>query len=470
MRASLVVAAMISGGCATSPDKARKQAGTLAAERIGHRVAWDQGTQADARVETRVRELLARELTPDAAVEIALVRNPTLLGDLEDLGIAQADLVQAGLIDNLHIGGGPRFPLTGGGVGYEFDAAINFIQAFLIPLRKKAARAHLREATLRIAHSVVALDVEVRRAVYDAIAAERLLELHRGAAELSEAAAELARRQAQTGVAGTMNELERSELEAAEADARVAYQQSHVDVIEAREHLVQLLGLIGKDTQFRLPKTLPKLPAREPELDELERIAVRQRFDLQAERAELDALAGAVKIARRVPFVDVSVGVIGEGDPGDVATLGPFFELSIPIFDWGQAEIARAEAALRQVERRLRGRAVVVRSDVRISRARMVTERRLAEYERDKVVPMRVSMVALGQERYDAMLFGVYELIELKIRELEARAELVEHLREYFHARAELELAIGGRLESSIARFQKNPTKPVATKTSQRKE
>lgn len=445
-------------GCATSPVKARARAAELAAERLDQRVAWDQGTDADAKVDARVRGLLARELTPDAAVEIALVRNPELLAELENLGIAQADLVQAGLLDNVHVGGGPRFPLSGGfATGYEFDAGLNFIEALLIPLRKKAARAQLREATLRVADAVIELDVQVRRAVYDAVAAERLLELRQGAAELAEAAAELARRQAQTGVAGTMNELERTELETAEAEARAEFQRAHVDVVETREHLVRLLGLFGEDAELRLPERLPALPEREPALDQLERVAVRQRFDLQAQRAELDALVAAVKIARRVPFVDVAVGAIGEADPADRPTLGPFFELTIPIFDWGQAEIARAEAMLRQVERRLRGRAVHVRSDVRVSRARMVTERRLAEYTRDRVVPMRIDMVKLGQERYDGMLLGTYELIELKVHELKARADLVEHLRDYFHARADLELAIGGRLESSVARFTKTP-------------
>ena len=443
--------------CATSPDKARAEASKLASERIGQRVAWQSGTKEDAAVERRVRELLSRELTADAAVEVALVRNPGLLVTLEDLGIAQADLVEAGLIDNLHFGGGPRFPLTGGGgVGWEGDVAINFLQALLIPLRRKAAKAHLRDVTLRVAQAVLELDKHVRQAVYDAIAAERILELKRARAELAEAAAELASRQIETGAAGTMNELERAELVAVEAAARIELQAAYMDVVEAREHLVRLLGLWGDDTRVQLPKALPKMSKTEPDLSELERVALRRRLDLQAERAEVDALASAVKIARRVPFVQVSVGVIGEADPGDAQTLGPFFELEIPIFNWGQAEIARAEATLRQVERRLRGMAIDARSEVRVARARMVTERRLAEFERDKVVPIRMDMVKLGQERYDAMLLGVYELIEIKMQELEARAELVAHLHEYWRARAELELAIGGRLRTN------KPRKPVA--------
>jgi outer membrane protein, heavy metal efflux system len=457
MRHSPVLLALLCA-CATSPEGSRRRAAELASERLDRRVAWDQGTKADREVDARVHELLAGELTADAAVEIALVRNPDLLATLEDLGIAQADLVQAGLLQNLHIGGGPRFPLAGGTpVGWSFDAAFNFIHALLIPLRRKAAKAHLRETILRVAHAVVELDVRVRQAVYDAVAAKRMLALRQAIAELTEAAAELARRQTSTGEAGTMNELERSKLEAAEAAARVELQQSHVTAIETREHLVRMLGAFGSEAELRLPELLPKLPTREPELGQLERIAVRQRLDMQAQRAELDAITAAVKLARRTPFIAVDVGVLGEGDPGDRATLGPFFELQIPIFDWGQAQIARAEAMLRQVERRLRGMAVVARSDVRVGRARMVAERRLAEYERDRVIPMRERMVVLGQERYDAMLLGVYELIDLKIHELEARAELVEHLRDYFRARAELELTIGGRLESSIARYAGSP-------------
>jgi cobalt-zinc-cadmium efflux system outer membrane protein len=284
--------------------------------------------------------------------------------------------------------------------------------------------------------------------VYEAVAAEQILALRRGAAELAEAAAELATRQIEAGAEGTMNELERAEWVTAEAAARVALQQAHMDAIESREQLVRLLGVWGRDIELRLPKTLPELPAAEPELADLERVAVRRRFDLQAERAQVDALADAVKLARRVPFIALQVGAIGEGDPNDGPTLGPFFELELPIFDWGQAEIARAEASLRQVERRLRGMAVDARSEVRVARARMVTERRLAEYERERVIPVRSKMVTLGQERYDAMLLGVYELIALKIHEYEARADLVERQHAYWSARAELELAVGGRLST----------------------
>lgn len=449
MRLAIAVVALAVSGCAAARStKGHNEAAKLGGARVGAQVAWEHGTPEDAKVQKRVDELLAGVLTPEAAVQIAMVRNPDLLAMFEDIGIAQADVVQAGLIDNPHIGGGPRFSLSGGGVGWEGDAAVNLLQVFLIPLRRKVAKASLRDATLRVAHAVVELDRDVRIAVMHAIASERILEFRRGTAELAEAAAELATRQVEAGAEGTMNELDRAEIVAAEATARIELQRAHMDAIEAREQLVRLLGVWGEDVQFKLPSGLPDMPQAEPKLADLERVAIRRRFDLQAERARVESLAHAVKLARRVPFVDVQIGVVGESDPGDGPSFGPFFELEIPIIDWGQGEIARAEAALRQTERRLRGMAVDARSEVRVARARMVTERRLAEYERDKVIPVRERMVVLGQERYDAMLIGVYDLIEFKMHEYEARAELVEHLRDYWIARSELEVAVGGRLST----------------------
>ena len=47
-----------------------------------------------------IASLLAKPLTVDAAVQIALLNNPGLQATLEELGIAQADLVQAGLLSN----------------------------------------------------------------------------------------------------------------------------------------------------------------------------------------------------------------------------------------------------------------------------------------------------------------------------------------------------------------------------------
>ncbi|MGE3182192.1 MAG: RND transporter, partial [Phycisphaerae bacterium] len=69
-------------------------------EKLGKDVTYAATAAARRQVHDRVRALLAAPLTADSAVQIALLNNQRLQADLAMLGIAQADLVQAGLFKN----------------------------------------------------------------------------------------------------------------------------------------------------------------------------------------------------------------------------------------------------------------------------------------------------------------------------------------------------------------------------------
>lgn len=88
-------------GCASVPKEAGfPDVQRLIEQRIGQRVHWNQGTPEDAAVSDAVRSMLRQELTIDNAVQIALLNNRSLQATYEELGIAQADVVQAGLLRN----------------------------------------------------------------------------------------------------------------------------------------------------------------------------------------------------------------------------------------------------------------------------------------------------------------------------------------------------------------------------------
>jgi cobalt-zinc-cadmium efflux system outer membrane protein len=457
MRRLVLLSLCAALGCAsTRPDAARRRVDELARERLDRELAWTPSTTTDARVEKLVDDLLARPLTAESAVQIALVRNPRMQATLEELGVAQADLVQAGLLRNPHFGGGPRFPSGGSPVGWEGDAAIAFLDALMIPLRRKLAKARLNQAILGVAHGVLELDAEVRTTFYEHVAAAGSFEIQRDITELAEAANELATRQL---AAGTLNQLDAGTIAARYQDAKLELAQLQDEMLESREHLNRALGLWGGELRWTVEPELPKLPAKEPAVDRLEVLAVANRLDLEARRVEITAMRHAVAVARRSPFIAADLGVLGERDPGDSPTFGPFIELEVPIFDWGRADVARAEAELRMSQRHLQQLAIMVRSEVREKRNHMIVERRKTEYEREVAIDQRRKNVALALERYNAMLLGVYDLLERKQEEYAAKRELVEHLRDYWIARTELELAIGGRLEPLLARSARAGTR-----------
>src|SRR6266496_6459990 len=68
--------------------------------RTGKRLQWNRGNAEDVQAQAAVASLLKRPLTADSAVQVALLNNHNLQATYEELGIAQADLVEAGLLKN----------------------------------------------------------------------------------------------------------------------------------------------------------------------------------------------------------------------------------------------------------------------------------------------------------------------------------------------------------------------------------
>jgi len=88
-------------GCASvSPERGHDQVSSIVGERTGHKTRWEKGPPDQAEIADWVRKVTSEGLTRDRAVEIALVNNPGLQATYEELGVSQADMVQAGLLRN----------------------------------------------------------------------------------------------------------------------------------------------------------------------------------------------------------------------------------------------------------------------------------------------------------------------------------------------------------------------------------
>ncbi|NVL67944.1 hypothetical protein, partial [Escherichia coli] len=68
------------------------------------------------------------------------------------------------------------------------------------------------------------------------------------------------------------------------------------------------------------------------------------------------------------------------------------------------------------------------------------------EFYRDTILPTRRNLTRLAQVQYDAMLLGVYQLLQIRQQEVGAMAEYLDALRDYWTTRSDLERAVGSRL------------------------
>lgn len=441
-----VLAASLLAGCASpSPDQSFAQVQSLSAERIGKRVEWDRGSAADRKAARAVRELLSRPLTADAAVQVALLNNRALQVTFEELGIAQADFVQAGLLQNPVFSLSVRFPNQPPSRTYlDIAAAENFLNVFLIPARRKIAAARLDQAAAHIADEVLSLAARTGSAFYACQAAQQTLELRQSIADAASASLDVATRLHE---AGNTTELDYYAQRAQAARAAVELANARADAQDTREQLNALMGAWGPQVQWKISGRLADLPPDEIRPEGLETLAIQRRLDLAAARQELIAQARAYGFTVDMRyFAQADLGVEAERETDGQWRIGPSLALPIPLFDQGQAAIPRAAAVLRQSRQRYAALAVDIRSQVRATRARMFNARATAQFFHDEVLPTQQKYLEQAQLHYNGMFVSVFQLLQAKREQIDAGGQYIQALRMYWTSRAELERAVGGRL------------------------
>ena len=442
--ASLLALAL---GCsAPTVDQGFQDVQRTVAARTGKILGPGRAPSDDRDTRAFVESLLATNLTADAAVQIALVNNPELYASLEELGLAHADVLEAGLLSNPSISATWGFPIGGGsGTKQEYSLAHNFLELLFLPLRRNIAQRNFASTKLSITHQVLELVAEVQTAVFEVQASEQLLSRLRLISEVNEAAADVAQRQYN---AGNINDLEFANEQAVFAQTKAAIAEAQAELRAQREALNRLLGLWGRHTAWKVAGQLPDLPATEPPLRNLEAVAMRQRLDIAAARAQAQNIAVAYNLRSRTRLlpVNIDIGVDAEREPDGEWLVGPGLDLELPIFNRGQADLARLAAQFRQAQRQLQARAIHARSEVRLARDQLVTYRELAEYYRKILLPLRIQIVNQTLLQYNAMQLGPFHLLAAKERELEAERDYIQALKNYWSARASLERAVGGNL------------------------
>jgi outer membrane protein TolC len=455
---SLAGMALALAGCATfSDDGGLGKVGELAQARTGVAVTLPHGDAGAASARDRVEALLAQPLSADAAVEIALLNNPGFRVRLAELGIAEAERVQAGRLPN------PRFAFSNqrSSDAYTIDRLVilNVVPLLVWPWTQQMEAMRFDEAQHRLAADAVRLAAETRRAWIAAVASNEQLAYAELVLLAAQAAGELAQRMQQ---AGNFSALARMREQAFAADAAAQLARARQLAASERERLTRLLGLWGSGLAFTLPARLPELPAAPLEPRDAEQTAMEQRLDILEARRAAEATAASLGLIRATRFVNVlEVGYGNESASGERRQSGYEIEVALPLFDWGDAKVARAEAVYRAALERTREVAINARSEVRESYGAYRTAFDLARHYRDEIVPLRRRIADEMLLRYNGMLIGVFELIADSREQIGSVTASIEALREYWLADVDLRAALAGGGPGGAARAARGTPAPV---------
>jgi cobalt-zinc-cadmium efflux system outer membrane protein len=452
LSAALSAALLASGCSALSPKADFAEVQTLTNERLGQALYWSEGPE-DASQDEQLRSILRQPLTAETAVRVALLNNRKLQATYQELGIARADLIQAGLPKNPVLAIERRFS----GQALEVDVMQNLLDLLLIPLRKRIAGAELAAAKFRVAHAAIQHAVEVETAFYTLQGDLELVEMWRAVAKASQASAIAARRMYE---AGNITDLELRTQESGYSEAKLELAEAEAEATQQREQLNRLMGVWGQAANWTVRPRLPDPEQSDPQLAGLESLAVSQRLDLAAAREEIAVRAQSLGFTRATRFVpDLEGGSHYEREPEGDGAAGPSVDLTVPIFDQGRAATAKGASLLRQAQERYYAEAVEIRSLVRSAYASMIASRQRVEFHKKVALPLRTEVLKQTQLQYNAMQVGVFQLLEAKREQIHAGRESVEALKEYWIARSALERAVGTKLNDAAAtRHREQPT------------
>lgn len=448
-RAAALLALLILSGCATFSEDNGLGAvqSTTRARGLDQEIKWLKTEKDAENARSVINKLLAEPLSADNAVQIALLNNRGLQATYAELGIAEADVVQAGRLTN------PGFVFErkhrGDDVSIDRTFLFNIFGLVTMPVRTDLEKKRFALTQGRVAAEILQTAADTRRAWHSAVAARETVKYMEQVRAAAEASAELARRMASVG---NFSRLDQAREQSFYADASTQLARVRQQALADRERLTRMLGLSGEDIHFKLPERLPELPKTPAAFTDLESTALRQRLDVQGAMQEAENIAAAMGLTKASGFINVlEIGYLRNSETGQGRETGYEIGLRLPIFDWGTARVARAEYNYMQAVNRAADIAVKARSEVREAYGAYRTSYDLAKHYRDEIVPLRKRISEENLLRYNGMLISVFELLADARQQVASVNAYITALRDYWLSETSLNLALNGKSPGAIS-------------------
>ena len=422
-------------GAALGAD--RPQVSRDVEQRVGRGLAPGRAATRDPKPELPPGVTLEGAVSEADAVAVALWNNAALEAALGRLGVAKADLHEAGLLRNPNL----SMLLPVGPKPFELALAAPIEALWQRPRRVAAAKLNLEQVAAELVQNGLNTARDARLAQADLAFAEQRAAITAEAASHRGRIAELTYLRFS---AGDIGELE-ARLTRADADG-LAEQAARLarDVDIARERLRMVMGLRRDDRPLRAtPRELPANPLLEG--DELVEAALASRPDLRAAELAIQA-AGRRAGWERSRFLALAPMLSTKGVGSNGIRSGPGLTVDVPLFQRNQGAVSRAQADAERAAREYVALRDQVELEVRTSRLELLRASESLARIRGKLMPQVEENIRLSERAYEngdvaylTVLEAERQIFDLRLQEADAAAAMTRAL-------AQLERSMGKNL------------------------
>ena len=379
----------------------------------------------------------ASTLTLDQALQTAFARNPDLAAAQWEIGIAEGDRQQAGLIPNPEVSWEAEDtrrdsrtttvmlsqPIElGGKRGARIDVASRAQDAAGIELQRKRN----------------ALRADVIQAFTSAQTAQQRLQLSRQSLQLAEHGLRVALGRIEAGksspVEGTRAQVQRSEV-------RLELSRAERDQANAYQQLAQVMGapLPASTTVQTATQSMPAVPPPTRLLERLNETAELRLATLQIDQRE--ASLGLEK-AQRIPDLTVSVGSqYSELERERVNVVG--LSMPIPLFNRNQGNVLAAARRTDQARDLRNATELRLRSEIQTTLEQWQTANGEVQAFNQTILPAAQRAVDSATRGFEMGKFGFLDVLDAQRTLISARTQYLQAVAEATDARVRIERIFG---------------------------
>ncbi len=395
-----------------------------------------------------IEAVLSGGLRLEEATRLALLNNRRLHAGFLSLGVARADYVQAGLLENPSLSLAFLFPDGGGRVKWAAELAGNVSEIWQIPSREAVARAGLEQRILELSRFAGELVIATKTAYFESVAAREARSVARTNAELAKRSLDAVHRRVENGVA---TRIEENLAQSLVSNTELESQRAEREEAAGKRRLAALLSLKTDLFVVELTDPIPEPSSSQMDREALVAQSLRGRADVRAASAALEAAEGQAALERRQKFPSIGAGIAAErpevGSSVDFLS-GPGATIEIPIFDQNQAQVSRADFRVRELRKEQEALEAEAGQAVRAAVDEAVIAARAAVFARDELLPQAEESAVLAQRSYELGDTTVLVLLEAQRGALRARTTGIATRLEAARSRLEVERALGAPIDS----------------------
>ncbi|WPB80595.1 TolC family protein [Archangium violaceum] len=382
----------------------------------------------------------AEGLDESTAVAIALWNSAALQADMAQLGVSRADLAEAGALPN------PTFSLLlpVGPRTIETMLLVPLMALWQRPARVAAAQLQVEQVARGLVQNGLDLARDVRVAHAEWVLAEGQRETREELAALWKRTAELVEVRFQAGDASQVEQATfRAEAWTADDNAR----RARTDALLARERLRLLMGVAHSSL---LENIRPVARAWEAHplrpLPELVQLALAARPDVRAAELGIETSGKRLgwektRIGQFLARLDTKPTTTAEGTPASLWVPGAQVEL--PLFNWNQGGVGRAEAELERASARYLLLRQQVSNEVLTAHARVLQAALSLEAFQTHILPALTEASDGARKAFEAGDLPYLQVLDALRRQADARLRALELEADHRRALAWLDRGLG---------------------------